>query len=295
VTIHLRVAAARETLVRAGIAREEAELDARLLAEFVLGWTTERYFVDANLSPPADFEAHFDSLIARRASREPFAYIVGCQEFWGLRFHVTPSVLIPRPETELIVEAAVELIGSGSAARIADIGTGSGCVAIAIARERPAATIVATDSSDEALAIALQNAVEHDVASRITFIRADLLDALTNYRPHPQPASAVELFDLIVSNPPYVPEAERAGIQPEVRYEPPGALFAGTDGLDVIRRLMPPAAARLKASGALVFEFGFGQATAVEGLISASAGVTMVELRRDLQGIPRIAIARRRT
>jgi release factor glutamine methyltransferase len=281
ITIHCLVASARDRLRQAGIPSDEAALDARLLAQFVLGWSTEQFFVDANAAPPSGFEPRFEALIARRAAREPFAYIVGHQEFWRLDFVVTPAVLIPRPETEVIVEAMLERVESAAPVRIADVGTGSGCLAIALARERSAATVVATDVSAEALTVARQNAVRLGVDARIQFEQTDLLD------------DVMGLFDAIVSNPPYVREADRAGIQEEVRFEPADALFAGPDGLDVIRRLLPDAAARLALGGVLLFEIGFGQADAVAELISTTAGLTMSELKRDLQDIPRVAIAER--
>lgn len=281
-TIHNRVYAARERLRAAGLPDDEADLDARLLAEHVLEWTTERYFADSHEAPPPSFAARFDALVARRAAREPFAYIVGRQEFWGLEIAVSPAVLIPRPETELVVEAACDAIALDSPVTVADVGTGSGCLAVAIARERPRAAIVATDLSDAAIAIARHNAETFGVANRIEFHHTDLLRGVD------------DRFDLIVSNPPYVRNGDRPGIQPEVRFEPADALYAGADGLDVIRRLVPQATARLVDGGVLVFEFGFGQADAVTGLISSTAGLTMTRLRNDLQGIPRVAIAKKR-
>ena len=281
ITIHSLVASARERLRQAGIPPDEADIDARLLAEHLLGWTTARFFADGSDPPPAGFAERFESLVARRAAREPFAYIVGAQEFWGLRFEVTPAVLIPRPETEMIVEAVLDLVNDAATVRIADVGTGSGCLAVPIARERPHAVIVATDMSEDALAIAGRNADRLGVAGRIEFRHTDLLDGITGP------------FDLVISNPPYVRDVDRAGIQPEVRWEPAEALFAGADGLDAIRRLLPQAADRLRPSGTLMFEIGFGQADAVAELISAAAGLTMCELRSDLQGIPRVAIAQR--
>lgn len=285
-TIHARVVAARQRLRDAGIPPDEADLDARLLAEHVLGWTTERYFVDANAAEPSRFAARYDALIARRAAREPFAYIVGHQEFWGLAFAVTPAVLIPRPETELLVQIALELLPEDGARTVdavdvCDVGTGSGCIAVAVARERPRARVVAVDASESALEVARANAARHGVADRIEFRHADLL-------------SGDGRVDIIVSNPPYVAERDRPTIQAEVgRYEPAGALFAGEDGLDVIRRLVADAPRRMTGGGHLVFEFGFGQADEVARLISRTDGLTMVGLRRDLQDIPRAAIARR--
>ena len=280
-TVHDLVVTARGHLRAAGIPSDEADLDARLLAEHVLGWTTERYFADSTEPPPPSFDARFEALVARRTAREPFAYIVGRQEFWGLEIAVSPAVLIPRPETELVVEAARDAIAAESPAAVADVGTGSGCLAVAIARERPRAAIVATDVSDAAIAIARHNAETFGVANRIVFHHTDLLDGVDDQ------------FDLVVSNPPYVRDGDRSDIQPEVRFEPAGALYAGIDGLDVIRRLVPLSVERLTRGGTLIFEFGFGQADAVSELISSVAGLRMVALRRDLQNIPRVAIAQK--
>jgi release factor glutamine methyltransferase len=288
VTVADQVAAARHALRTAGIPPDEAELDARLLAEHVLGWTTARFLTDAGTARASlAFGEQYHRLVERRARREPFAYLVGRQEFWGRTFNVSPAVLIPRPETELLVEIGLTLTATDSdnASRrisIADVCTGSGCVAVSLACERGTAIVTATDVSDAALAVARQNAVRHGVADRIRLLPADLL------------AGAGAGFDLIVANPPYVPERDRTTLQAEVRdHEPPIALFAGPDGLDVIRRLAASAPDHLRPRGWLVFEFGFGQADAVAGLISATPGLTMIELRPDLQGIPRVAVARR--
>jgi release factor glutamine methyltransferase len=245
--------------------------------------TTEQYFAHATEPAPPSFDAAFDSLIARRRAREPFAYLVGHQEFWGLRIDVSPAVLIPRPETELLVEAACEASPDPlAAASIADVGTGSGCVAIAIARERPRAAIIATDISDAALDVARGNAARLDVEDRITFRRTDLLDGVG------------ERFDLVVSNPPYVRAGDRLGLQPEVQLEPAAALYAGPDGLALIRRLAPQAADRLKPGGLLIFEFGYGQEEAATAVVASTPDLTLVTVREDFQTIPRVAIARRR-
>jgi release factor glutamine methyltransferase len=220
-------------------------------------------------------------MVQRRAAREPIAYIVGHQEFWALDFGVSPAVLIPRPETELVVESALALIADG-AVELADVCTGSGCIAVAIACDRALVRVTATDLSEAALEVAHRNAVRHQVAHRVTFRQADLLAGLDG------------IFDVIAANPPYVPEADRASLQPEVRdHEPAVALFAGPDGLQTIRRLVGGAPDRLRPGGTLIFEFGFGQAEAVAELISATARLKMIELRPDLQGIPRVALARR--
>ena len=286
-TIHERVAAARRRLREAGIAPDEADLDARLLAEHVLGWDTARFFSAADESEPPGFASGYETLVARRAAREPISYITGRHEFWNLSFEVSPAVLIPRPETELVVEVGLELLkGPGPRGvhswAIADVCTGSGCVAVALAHECRSAFVIATDVSDAALDVARRNAARHRADARIRFTNADLL------------AGIVGAFDLIVSNPPYVPERERAALEPEVReHEPAAALFGGADGLAVIRRLIAEAPPHLEPGGALVFEIGAGQADEVGQLISRTPGLTMVGLRPDLQGIPRTAIARR--
>jgi release factor glutamine methyltransferase len=282
-TIHALVASARQRLRDAGIAGAEADFDARLLAERLLGWDTAAFFTHASEPAPLNFADPYRALIERRANREPVAYISGFQEFWGLSLEVSPAVLIPRPESELIVEVFIEYFPVRDAAvRVADACTGSGCLAIAIAHERPKAQLVASDVSDDALSVARRNAERHRVADRIAFSRDDVL------------SQAADRFDAIVSNPPYIPDAEVDALPPEVRrHEPRLALAAGTDGLDVVRTLVAQAAARLKSSGLLLFEFGFGQAHAVTRLVADTAGLTLIDLRHDLQGIPRTAVVRR--
>lgn len=282
-TVHERVAAARARLKSAGIPADDAELDARLLAMFALGWDTARFVVSANQPEPSAFGQQFDTLVARRLAREPLAYITGRREFWGREIEVSPAVLIPRPETELIVEQALKRLPNREAPLdIADVGTGSGCLAIALALERPRSRILAIDVSDPALEVARRNAKRQAVSGQIEFTRGDLLNGVTRE------------FDLIVSNPPYVPERDRSTLQPEVRdHEPPAALFAGTDGLSVIRALAGQAANHLKPHGALIFEFGFGQAGEIRRLISTTVGLALVDLVNDLQAIPRIAVAQK--
>jgi release factor glutamine methyltransferase len=282
-TVHERIAGARQRLRDAGVPPDEAVLDARLLAQHVLGWDTTRILTSDREPAPPGFEERYDAAVVRRAHREPLAYITGTREFWNLLFEVTPGVLIPRPETELLVACALAQFPDGQAAvRIADVCTGSGCVAVAIAHERPRARIVATDVSEAALAVASRNADRLGVGSRVWCIRANLLDCL------PGP------FDAIVSNPPYVPERDKPGLQPEVRdFEPPVALFGGPDGLVIVEQLIDQATDRLRPGGALIFEFGAGQESRVVELISSRPGLTMVGIKPDLAGIPRVAIAGR--
>jgi len=283
-TVHHRVAEARDRLRAAGIQPAEADLSARLLAEHLLGWDTARLFTSGGELEPAGFAGDFDALVSRRAAREPLHYIVGHREFWGLDFEVTRAVLIPRADTELIVEVALELFPSPSEPfAAAEAGTGCGCLAVAIAHERPNARITATEISEAALDVARRNAVRHRVGDRITFVQGDLLVPVS------------ERCDLIVANPPYVAERSRPGLQPEVREHEPGvALFGGADGLHLIERLIDQVPARLRDGGYLAFEFGCGQDEDIERLLKAADGLELVELRRDLQGIARTAVARRR-
>jgi len=281
VTIHRRVSAARERLREAGISH--ADLDARLLAQHVLGWTTEQFLTEAQSGEPDGFARDYESLVARRVTREPLAYIVGAREFWGLEFEVSPAVLIPRPSTELIVEAVLDRFPERSAPlAIADVCTGCGCIAVALAHERRATQLVATDISVEALVVAHRNAARHTVADRVTFRHADLLEGVD------------EVFDAIVANPPYVLDDARPALQPEVRdHEPAVALFGGADGLGLLTRLVATAPRRLRTGGYLMFEFGFGQDVEIEDLIDASPDLEFVDVLRDLEGIARTAVARR--
>ena len=261
----------------------DAGLDARVLARFVLGWDAAHLLADGRDDEPPGFSERYAVLVERRSRREPVAYITGEKEFWNLSFEVSPAVLIPRPETELIIETALaQFHDSAAHLLIADVGTGSGCLAVALASQRLHTTVIATDVSAEALQVARRNAVRHGVANRIRFIETDLLEGVEGR------------FDLIVANPPYVPDRDRRTLQPDVRdYEPSLALFAGDDGLAIIRRLLGHAMSRLAAGGALMFEFGFGQALAVDELISRAPGLKMTDVKPDLHGIPRVAIIER--
>jgi release factor glutamine methyltransferase len=282
-SIHVQVVAARQRLRDAGISQTESDLDARLLAQHVLGWTTERFLTDAHAQVPDGFMPQYQTLVERRVTREPLAYIVGAREFWGLELEVTPDVLIPRAATELIVEVMLELFRDRSAPlTVADICTGCGCVGVAIAHERPAARVVATDISRAALEVARRNAMRHRVDDRVSFRHGDLLHGIEGP------------FDAIVANPPYVVDGAREALQPEVRdFEPAVALFGGLEGLDVVTRLVADAPNHLRRGGYLVFEFGLGQDVEIEELIDHSPELEFIELRRDLQGVARTAVARR--
>ncbi len=251
-----------------------------MLAEHVLGWDTARVLTDGHEAAPRAFLDRYEALVARRLAREPLAYLTGVKEFWGLAFIVSPAVLIPRPETEGLVEHTLKRVPDRtSPLRIADVCTGSGCVGIALAKEYPHSRITATDSSPAAVEIAARNARELGVADRFSAGQDDLL----THAPGP--------FDVIVANPPYVSENDRRDLQPEVRREPAQALFAGTDGLDIIRRLVVQAADRLAVDGLLLFEFGAGQAGAIKKLILRTGALRIAAIEPDFSGIPRIAIA----
>jgi release factor glutamine methyltransferase len=217
-----------------------------------------------------------ESLIERRAGGEPLQYLTARQEFFKLSFEVTPDVLIPRPETELIVETALELLKDDPAPSLADIGTGSGCIAISILQDLPRARAIATDISPAALRVAQRNAECHGVADRLVLLESDCFSALDPAVP----------FSLITANPPYVSEEELKSVPREVRFEPRLALAAGPDGLAIIRRLLVEAPRFLRPRGYFVFEIGFGQHETVEQLVDRRVW-KLLEIRQDLQGIPR--------
>jgi release factor glutamine methyltransferase len=222
----------------------------------------------------------YTELLERRRRGEPIQYITGETEFYGLPFRVTPEVLIPRPETEHLVEKVIELAARFEQPRIVDVGTGSGAIAVALAHEWLSAVITAIDLSSSALAIARENAKRNEVDLR--FLDGDLLAPV-----------AGECFEIVVSNPPYVPSGDRATLSVEVReYEPALALFAGDDGLNVYRRLIPAAFGALVPGGYVALEIGYGQSKAITELL-AKAGFEQIEFVPDLQGIPRVASARR--
>ena len=250
----------------------------------------------------ADAE-RFLALITRRAHGEPTQHLTGKQEFWGLEFEVTPDVLIPRPETEHVIEVALDRLAvrerragrkqalTGEGLQIADIGTGSGCIAIALAKELPAAAIYATDISNAALAVARRNANHHAVADRIRFIECNLLDALSD-SPLATRHSPL-LFDLIVSNPPYIGRRESATLMREVRdHEPEIALYGGEEGYEFYANLISQSAKHLKPGGILVLELGHNSLPAVQPLLDAPSW-TNVAVTNDLGGIPRVLAAER--
>ncbi|HEX7019710.1 MAG TPA: peptide chain release factor N(5)-glutamine methyltransferase [Gemmatimonadaceae bacterium] len=287
-TLHELTTVAASRLKDAGIAPDEADLDAQLLAAEALGWDRTRFITSWRDPAPAPFLPAFGQLIARRERREPISQILGVREFWGLPFEVTRDVLTPRPETEGVIEAAIEHVSRAQArglirspAIIQDVGTGSGCIAVALAKELPEVQLIAVDVSAAALAVARRNARRHGVADRIAFLHRDL-------------SAEEDDVDAIVSNPPYIPTPDRDSLPPEVRdYEPPEALFAGEDGLQVIRLLVASASTDLAEGGLLIFECGVDQAPAIREMIANTTALELVEIRPDLAGIPRTVVARR--
>lgn len=231
---------------------------------------------------PTSHGPEFHALVERRRRGEPIQYILGETEFYGLPFRVTRDVLIPRPETEHLVERVIELAARFDLPRIVDIGAGSGAIAVALAHKLPNARVTAIDISDTALAIAEENAVRNSVEEKIRFLQGDLLASVST-----------ESFEIIISNPPYVPTADRDSLAVEVRdHEPELALFAGEDGLAIYRRLIPAAFAQLVPGGFLALEIGYGQQEPIRALLHES-GFTAIEFLPDLQQIPRVASARR--
>ena len=263
-----------------------ARLDAECLLAHALGCDRLRLYLEFDKPIAPDERASFRELVRRRAEeRVPVAQLTGRKEFWSLPLDVTPDVLVPRPETETLVEAALGLVPDREAElRILDLGTGSGAVALALASELPKARITATDVSDAALAVAEANAERLGLADRLRWLSGDLFAAL--------PDGDAECFDLVVSNPPYVAERDAAGLEPELAHEPRQALFAGADGTAVLARLVAEAPAHLAARGALALELAPEQVDALRGELVA-AGLPVCQVHRDLGGRPRVVTARR--
>jgi release factor glutamine methyltransferase len=282
-TLFDTLAAARHQLISAGVSSEEAAVDVPLFACTILGWDRARLIAERSHAAPPSLEPQFSQWIARRIAHEPTAYIVGRREFWGLDFAVTPAVLIPRPESELIVEEALEIVRASTidGVAIGDIGTGSGNLAISLAHSVATARVTATDVSADALAVARRNARTHHVEQRIRFVETTYLDGVD------------DRFDLVVSNPPYVKEGDRAALSRGVLHEPHVALFSGERGLVAVEGVLDAAVRSLAPGGWLVMEFGLGQADDVEALVAARPALRLDRVRSDLQGIQRTAIIQR--
>jgi release factor glutamine methyltransferase len=259
----------------------EADLEAELLLRSFLGLDRAGLFLDERRFAGNEL-AKFEKLVVRRLAREPLAYITGEKEFWSLSFKVSPDVLIPRPETELLVEKVLDLIKETGkfSGRILDLGTGSGIVAAALASELPEAEIVAVDSSSAVLEVASENIARHGFSERVTMVEGDWFGPL---RPNHQ-------FDIIVSNPPYVAESTCDNLQPELDFEPRKALFAGIDGLDAYRRMVPEAGNYLKTGGFLLFEIGAEQEMLIKEIFSAVPDLKLLEIFADHAGHARVAV-----
>lgn len=264
--------------------RADAQRDAELLLLHVLHIDRATLLAHPDRMLTAEQLAAYQAVIQRRLGSEPIQYITGEQEFFGLLLKVTPATLIPRPETEHLVEAVLERVPHDRQIDILDVGTGTGAIALALAANLPQARLTAVDLSAAALAVARENASTHYLDRHIRFFWSDLLATLP---PEKQDAA----FDAIVSNPPYIPETDRAELHPQVRdHEPAEALFAGTTGLDIYRRLIPQAHLALKPRGLLALEIGHGQSEALSGLLQGWQNVTLMA---DLQQIPRVILAQK--
>lgn len=289
--------------LREGIARLAAAnvpshtLAAELLLMHVLGRDRAWLYSHPEELLDAGAGEKFFALVARRAAGEPTQYLTGKQEFWGFEFEVTPAVLIPRPETEHVVEVALERVRSrrtragaesaDAALRIVDVGTGSGCIAVALASELATAEIVATDISEGALEVARRNAARLGFANHVRFVRGDLLEPLLSAGAGTSPG-----FDLVVSNPPYIGRHEEAGLMREVRdHEPREALFGGATGVEIYSRLVEQAACVLRRGGVVVMELGHDSAEHVRGIFERDVRWSQVSISLDLAGIERVAAA----
>jgi release factor glutamine methyltransferase len=281
-TLREAIAAASVQLAADPCLSANATRDAELLLLHTLQIARATLLAHPGRELDPDQQVSYEKNIAHRLRHEPIQYITGQQEFYGLNFYVTPAVLIPRPETEHLVEAVLKLLPKNEPLNIADIGTGSGILAITLALHLPHAEVTALDISAEAIAVARRNAQTHKVADRIRFLQSDLLSVV-----NPE----TETFDSIVSNPPYVSICDRDTLHPEVRdYEPATALFAGETGLDIYRRLIPQAHTALKPDGLLALEIGHGQQADIASLLHTWSNVSFIT---DLQLIPRVALARK--
>ncbi len=274
------IAAAAAELENAGI--PDARREAASLFEYTLG--RDRAFIIAHPEyvPNENEMQRFSTFVERRMNREPFHYITGTKEFYGLQFEVSPAVLIPRPETEMLVERGIEFLKARPEPRICEVGVGSGCITIALLKYLPSASAVGLELSDAAIEVARKNAVRHKVDGRFEIRRSDVFDGLIGG----------EQFDLIVSNPPYIPANDITGLQLEVRdHEPANALTDGGDGLSIIRRILEEAAGLLRSGGHVLIEIGAGQKEKVAEIAAAGPWASF-RFENDLQGISRVLIAR---
>lgn len=271
----------------------EAKIDAEYLLSHILKCKRQELYLNPNTQLTNQEINTFKGFIQKRSKREPLQYIIGEEEFRGLIFKVTRDVLIPRPETELLVEEAVKIIerqrakGKGQKTNVIDLCTGSGCIAVSIAKEIDNCKVYATDISEKALAVAKENAKGHRVEDRITFLQGSFLEPLKD-------KGLEGKIDIMLSNPPYVSKKDMEKLQPEIKeYEPPLALYGGEDGLDSYRTIIPDAISYLKDGGCLIFEIGYGQAEGVKELFGKNLAYVKIEIIKDLSGIERVVKARK--
>ena len=287
VTLAEAIRNASNLLSAAGIAN--ARLDAEVLLAHSIG--KDRVWLITHRDDVLDdnHQRAFDDTIKRRTRREPLQHIIGNQEFWGLEFKVTSDVLIPRPETELIIEAALAIVQDRNRLlRIIDLCTGSGCIAVSLAKELTAARVIATDASEKALAVARENSRRHGVSERIRFLPGDLFGPLEELDIRGQ-------IDIIVSNPPYVQAGDLSTLQPEVRdYEPAMALIAGPDGTEMAKRIIQIAPEYLTKNGALIMEMGQGQAEALTRIVESTGAYGKPDILTDLAGIERVIVVHKK-
>jgi release factor glutamine methyltransferase len=287
VTVAEAINKAANLLSTAGITN--ARLDVEVLLSHIIEKDRVWLITHRDAVIDADDERNFADAIERRARREPLQHIIGNQEFWGLEFKVSADVLIPRPESEFIVEAALAIVQDRNApVRIIDLCTGSGCLAVSLAKELPAARVIATDASEKALAVARENTRDHGVSERIRFLLGDLFEPL-------EELDIRGRIDIIVSNPPYIQECDLAALQPEVRdYEPEIALVAGPKGTEVAVRVISDAPPYLKQNGALIMEMGLGQSGQLVRAVQATNAYGKPDIVKDLAGIGRVIVVKKR-
>jgi len=284
-TIGEMITEARRLLDQAGI--ESAGQEACWIVEHVLRLPAHRMLIERGRLLSSAESANVRGLVERRVGREPLQYILGTQEFCGLEFHVNQAVLIPRPETELLVEYVTQRIPPDRQAVIVDVCTGSGCIAVSIARQRPRARVIATDLSNPSLAVARRNAVRHAVGECITWLEGNLMEALAGQ-------GLEGHVDVIVSNPPYIAEADWATLQPEVRlFEPRSALVAGPEGTELHEQLLQESGRYLAPGGALMMEIGAGQARAMRRIVEQIPGYRFHRMVYDEAGLERVVIVER--
>lgn len=263
---------------------ESPRLEAEILLAHALGWPRVKLYMNINEEVGASGRTEFRKLVRKRSEGVPVAYLVGHKEFYSLDFEVSPSVLIPRPDTESLVMTFLELAKPLSQPLCVDVGTGSACIPIACAKHHPTASFVAIDKSEPAIEVARRNVAKHGLTERIDVRAGNLLEPL---KPGESP-------DFILSNPPYVPTSEILKLERDVRdHEPHSALDGGPDGLEIVRKLVDQAAIKLKSGGKLLIEIGFDQGETVRSSYSADANWKSVELRKDLGGIPRVVVLSR--